>query len=488
MRRFLFTGLVLLAAILLQVIVVNGLALPGGSDPDLVLVTVAALAVTSGPVEGALIGFCAGLALDVAPPAVGLIGQQALVFCLVGYAAGRLAGPLAETGWLRLAVVAGAAAAGEALQGAIGLMFSEPDLTWAAMRQVLPPVVVYECLLSPFVLAAVAALRERAGAVPDSGSVMGGELAARTKAAAAPLAAVAGATGSVRSTGTGRTPRLRPRSGRVAGGWIGSQPPPVAAHRSGVPQRTRQLRLRGGQAGSAAATPVTRSLPGRPVNLRLGSGRRGDRIPGAAAAVGALAAPHALLPGARPRGGSFSGGPSALRQRGTGILPGARPRAGSFGGGPSALRQRGAGFLAGARPRAGTFSGGPSAARRPGLLPGARPRKGTFSGGPSAARGKVPGLAGRGPKLRIGARRRRDGVVGGSIAGMLGRRRGMRAGRIATPRFRPGGSGGRRGGLGGGGLGGGLPGTRMRGRRLRLGSAGRRSRVWRIGGKRRGGL
>ena len=40
--------------------------------------------------EGMLGGFCAGLALDVAPPATHLVGQYALVFCLVGYACGRV--------------------------------------------------------------------------------------------------------------------------------------------------------------------------------------------------------------------------------------------------------------------------------------------------------------------------------------------------------------------------------------------------------------
>ena len=84
MRRVLLSGLVLLAAVLLQIIVINSLPLPGASGPDLVLVVVAALAVTGGPMEGALAGFAGGLALDIAPPAVHLVGQQALGFCVVG--------------------------------------------------------------------------------------------------------------------------------------------------------------------------------------------------------------------------------------------------------------------------------------------------------------------------------------------------------------------------------------------------------------------
>ena len=53
----------------------------------------AALALASGPLAGMLIGFWAGLALDVAPPGSHFIGQDALVFCLIGYACGRLRGP-----------------------------------------------------------------------------------------------------------------------------------------------------------------------------------------------------------------------------------------------------------------------------------------------------------------------------------------------------------------------------------------------------------
>ena len=56
------------------------------------LFAVVALALTGGPLPGLLTGFLAGLALDVAPPASHAIGQYALVFCVVGYACGRLAG------------------------------------------------------------------------------------------------------------------------------------------------------------------------------------------------------------------------------------------------------------------------------------------------------------------------------------------------------------------------------------------------------------
>ena len=90
MRRAALSAGLLLLAILIQLTLFDNLRLPGGAGPDLVLVVVVALALTGGPMEGVLGGFCAGLALDVAPPATHLVGQYALVFCLVGYAAGRV--------------------------------------------------------------------------------------------------------------------------------------------------------------------------------------------------------------------------------------------------------------------------------------------------------------------------------------------------------------------------------------------------------------
>ena len=77
------------AALLVQLTIVNGLRLPGGGVPDLVLLCVVALGMSGGPGWGVVAGFCAGLALDLAPPAAQLAREYALVLCLAGYAAGR---------------------------------------------------------------------------------------------------------------------------------------------------------------------------------------------------------------------------------------------------------------------------------------------------------------------------------------------------------------------------------------------------------------
>ena len=111
-RRAALAAALLLLAILIQVTVLDIVPLPGAAGPDLVLVVVVALALTGGPQEGMLAGFCSGLALDVAPPATHLVGQDALVFCLVGYGCGRLSGHLSESAWAPIGVVAIGSAAG----------------------------------------------------------------------------------------------------------------------------------------------------------------------------------------------------------------------------------------------------------------------------------------------------------------------------------------------------------------------------------------
>jgi rod shape-determining protein MreD len=317
-RRVPLATAAILAAVLLQVTVLNNVPFPGGSGPDLVLVVVVAMALAAGPRDGAIIGFAAGLALDIAPPASGLLGQSALVFCLAGYGCGRLRLALERSAWLPLAGVALGAAAGEALYALTGLIFGDPDITWQAVRQVLPAAVFYDLLLSPFVLYAVALLGGYARWGTDSapaGLLTGRDLA---PAGAGLL------SGAVRDTGTGRSPRLRAAAGHRADGWIGGRD--QAGQRAGPwvdRRRPLRLRLRGGVAGSAVAGQAGKPGPARPlatVRLRLGTPRRRD---------GAIVARRYLAPtgaafesggrnwsgrSARLRGGALSGGPSALGQ------------------------------------------------------------------------------------------------------------------------------------------------------------------------------
>jgi len=84
--------LVVTVACLLQFVVVA--RLPGPlTGPALVLVAVVGVGMAGGQTFGSVAGFTAGLALDLLPPADGLLGSTAFALVVVGYLAGRVRDP-----------------------------------------------------------------------------------------------------------------------------------------------------------------------------------------------------------------------------------------------------------------------------------------------------------------------------------------------------------------------------------------------------------
>ncbi|GAA4946352.1 hypothetical protein GCM10023224_32220 [Streptomonospora halophila] len=155
------SALLVLAAVLVQTVVVNRLPLPWGLAPDLVLLAVVAVALWSTPVAGAVTGFAAGLAVDVLPPAAHEIGRTALLLCLAGYLVACVhdsdarwgLGPYLAAGAAALAVPAGFLL--------IGVVLGDPR---AALPEALWPVLggaALTLLVSPLVLGPVAPLMRR---------------------------------------------------------------------------------------------------------------------------------------------------------------------------------------------------------------------------------------------------------------------------------------------------------------------------------------
>ena len=218
--------------VVFQLTVVDRIAFPGGAGPDLVLLLVAALALAGGPLAGVLIGFLAGLALDVAPPGSHLVGQNALVFCLVGYACGLLADDSSgdveqgHTALFEIVVTAAGAICGEALAALLGVMLSDPRVTWPAITHVLPVAVAYDVLLCPFVLYAAAAALRLAGARREGRRVGWSASQARMP--------VPGANqGAIRQLAGGSGPRLRLSERDKGPGSIGGLRGPVAGRPAG---------------------------------------------------------------------------------------------------------------------------------------------------------------------------------------------------------------------------------------------------------------
>jgi rod shape-determining protein MreD len=267
LRRILLSPLLLIVAVLGQLVVVNRLPLPGGGGlPDVVLLVVAALGVSAGPVTGLLAGFAGGLAIDVAPPGGHLAGEYALVYCLVGYACGRtrdlVQGSSADrSATASLTVMAVGVVAGEAGKAALGLMLSDPNMTGPALRHVLPAAVIYDLLLCPFVLWL-------------AGVAVGRPVAERAPAPQFPQAFRFAP--AFRLASAGAAPGLR-----LAGSSPALVPQPVRSE--------PRLRLAGSRSSSISRTSAafsstgTAALNGRTAKVNFSSTGRGNQLAGSSA-------------------------------------------------------------------------------------------------------------------------------------------------------------------------------------------------------------
>ena len=415
--RGLISLAVVAVTVVVQLTVVDRIAFPGGAGPNLVLLSVAALALAGGPLTGALVGFWGGLALDVAPPGSHFVGQNALVFCLIGYACGLLAddssGDAAEQGHTALfeiVVTAVGAVCGEVLAALLGVMLSDPRVTWPAIRNVLPAAVAYDVLLCPFVLYAVAAALRLAGARGAGRRVGWSASQARTP--------VPGASqGAIRQLDGGSGVRLRLSDRDKRPGAIGGLRGPGA----GRPVTRREPRIKLRQTGPRTSVAAYRSGPG-PGRARVSfGGRRREGVLGGSM-LGSSSMGRSLL------GGSVFSRSAAPLARGS-----------AFGrsaplGRSSPLRHRGnltrsaGGGLAGHAPR---FSRGGSLPRLTGTLRG--------SAGPkSPGRGWLRGTSSRGrapARSRIGGTWMGRGAFGGRRTG-----RGLKGLRVwtsaGTPRLK----------------------------------------------------
>ncbi|WP_455357048.1 rod shape-determining protein MreD [Streptomyces sp. SYSU K217416] len=162
-NRILLSITLVVVALVVQVTVLARLQLPG-AVPDLVLLTVLALALVYGHVSGALIGFGAGLLSDLAPPADHAAGRYALVLCVTGYLVG-LAKP--DTGRLRsatgpMAVVVAAAIGSTLLYAGVGALVGDTAARHVGLTGLLFTAVVYDLVLAPFTVPLIIALARRA--------------------------------------------------------------------------------------------------------------------------------------------------------------------------------------------------------------------------------------------------------------------------------------------------------------------------------------
>ena len=158
--RIVMVALLLSMAVVVQTVVLTRIPFPQAT-PDLVLLVVVALAMVQGPNSGAVVGFFGGLLLDVVPPADGAVGRWALLLCLVGWFAGRASDAVEGSALLPLLVVVGSAFAALVGYAVVGWLIGDVRVTGTTVFRSVPTAVLYDVLISPFVVPLVMALARR---------------------------------------------------------------------------------------------------------------------------------------------------------------------------------------------------------------------------------------------------------------------------------------------------------------------------------------
>lgn len=135
----------------LQVSVFNHFAI-GGVVPDLALLLVIGAALVRGPTYGALVGFAAGLVLDLAPPADHTAGRWALALVIVGYLTGLAKPDGHQTAVGTVVIVACGAFVGTSIYALSGLVLGEQSVSVSSALHVVPLAMGYDVLLTPLVI------------------------------------------------------------------------------------------------------------------------------------------------------------------------------------------------------------------------------------------------------------------------------------------------------------------------------------------------
>jgi rod shape-determining protein MreD len=134
-----------------------------GVVPNLCLLVVVAAALTVEAPFALLLGFVAGLTLDLAPPADHVAGRWALALTVAAFLAARVRqdrrpGALAVVG-----TVAAVSFVATSLFALSGVLLRDPAMSVAGLLQVVLVAVVWDVLLTPFVLPPLMRLFARLG-------------------------------------------------------------------------------------------------------------------------------------------------------------------------------------------------------------------------------------------------------------------------------------------------------------------------------------
>ena len=123
-----------------------------GVVPNLCLLVVVAAALTVEAPFALVLGFAAGLTLDLAPPADHIAGRWALALTIAAFLAARVRQDVKPTALAVVGTVAAASFVATSLFALSGVLLSDPAMSIAGLLEVVLVAVVWDVLLTPFVL------------------------------------------------------------------------------------------------------------------------------------------------------------------------------------------------------------------------------------------------------------------------------------------------------------------------------------------------
>jgi rod shape-determining protein MreD len=138
-------------ALVLQVAVFPHVAWEG-IVPNFCLLVVVAAALVRGPAFAATLGFCAGLMLDLAPPADHVAGRWALALVVVGYVAGLMRQDTRASATTVVATVAASSFLGTSVYALSGLVLGDAVAGAGDLARVILVSLLWDVLLTPLVL------------------------------------------------------------------------------------------------------------------------------------------------------------------------------------------------------------------------------------------------------------------------------------------------------------------------------------------------
>jgi rod shape-determining protein MreD len=134
-----------------------------GIVPNLCLLVVVAAALTVEAPFALVLGFTAGLVLDLAPPADHVAGRWALALTIAAFLAARVRQDVRPSALAVVGTVAAASFAATSIFALSGILLDDPAMSVAGLLEVVLVALVWDVLLTPFVLPPLMRLFARLG-------------------------------------------------------------------------------------------------------------------------------------------------------------------------------------------------------------------------------------------------------------------------------------------------------------------------------------